>query len=358
MKNLFLTWKFLNNLPMEYYLSLASWHLVAILGGLALLGGIGLHHLLGYVAGWYRIGGKNSKMMAFPTQWVLMGYLVGMVTFYMVGVRAHSLVQFSLSGGGQKDPTPVYIGQQVLAPAFDNSQKTRIQTEFTRNEVELALYDSPATDLRAAYSSRSMELVRVENPAASRMLAAMALNWLADPEQAPPAWYTPPEPQPGSENLFPLQPFLASLITDVGDEVLLPRKDWEHMVGQKMQTLVTAPILLANIRYYAWGGAALFTFALLNYLFLLNRWKKWVITRQHRKKESKTESGFSAKDKPKPTPPEDEPTDKAVVESMGAGVYYQSIQNEEDWEGGGGEKRDGSPGKDTKTPPSRKKPKK
>ncbi|MDH4120176.1 MAG: hypothetical protein OEV94_00505 [Deltaproteobacteria bacterium] len=276
--------RFLFMQPLSHYLVLDPWHQLLVLGVLAALAGVGVHHLLGWVAGWYKVSGSHSYLLALSTQWLLVAWVVLLAASYEVGWRSPLLVDYAILPPGEvTDQVSSKVGERLLAPALDKNPRMMDQgSRFTRVQLDIALHDLAPDTYRQALGEAADGLAYGPSADGVTVMAAMALHWVSRPGQTPPPWYKYSEPEM-AEGDFPMADFLAALAKEIPRDEVLTRAEWEYVTGKNFLLLVEKPLLVGYLRYYAATSAVLVTLLLMLYLSNAARVKRWLRRRAERR---------------------------------------------------------------------------
>ena len=117
MENTLLVWQFLLEYPVTPWLAPISWHLLGVFFLLALLGGVGIHHLLSKNFGMYRVHDKQDPVLAIASLIVIWASMLVMLSSYVVGTHSETMVR-----GALRDPAAQAsagrIGQILMEPLF------------------------------------------------------------------------------------------------------------------------------------------------------------------------------------------------------------------------------------------------
>ena len=228
MENTVLTWRFLLETTSNPLVVPVSWHLVAVLAVLGVLGGLGLQHLFQIRFRFYEVHGKNDPVVAYISLVVLWGALFVMLSSYVVATHGEKLIQENLRTPTAQ-ATASRLGQILFLPVFgpppedttNVSPGSRAQLEHLLDEVSPETYrsfyqqiigetHSEISKLDAAKNSevekglpppRSAAEVLPEGPPVdhnniekgepSLFLIALALAWVTDPDQVLPESLAP-----------------------------------------------------------------------------------------------------------------------------------------------------------------------
>ena len=112
-----LAWRFLLDHQGAPYLVPLPGHLLAVLLVLGLLTAIGLHHLIGYTYGFYRVGRKISVTLAFPSFVMMLASVLVLLCAYALGTTGSHIVWSALASPEARVVAQP-IGARLLAPAL------------------------------------------------------------------------------------------------------------------------------------------------------------------------------------------------------------------------------------------------
>jgi hypothetical protein len=255
-----LLWQFLRAQPTLQYVSLASWHLLAVLVVLGVLSAFGLHFLVGHVFGFYRRKERLVRWVSLPTLLVLLVSLQALLGAYLLGVRSEALVHANLTTGVAEQ-----LGKVLLEPAFQGALLLNVPADQVNKDVlKNALHTSPELDYRNQLAARLLppdELQRAMQgtapPLGADVLVQIGLHWVTESHAS---WFGS-EPAPAaagnggagadagaaggdkSGGAFFLPDFLISLVDELPAGTVLPRVDWEHVAGTRYVENVLRPLM-------------------------------------------------------------------------------------------------------------------
>lgn len=302
-----LIWRFLRVQPLENFLGLLPWHLIAVLAGLGLLGGFGLHFLIGYVFRFYRRGPRLAWWLSSPSLIVMLLLVEVLLGAYLLGSRAGALVSVNVT-----EDLSDRMGRLLLQPVFGDPQITALQaSEVGQGVLVTTLASAAGAEYRASLQALIVPPGVIssqgngEGAPAQRILLQVGLRWVTAPHRT---WLSPLRPHgnssggagdsgeqslPGSDesvgsggaaatddsgdsnakmadDIF-LPDYLASLIGELPPQAELPREDWEHVAGVRFVEGVLEPLMVEYLSYLSIALASLSGLLALLYLYLLRK---------------------------------------------------------------------------------------
>lgn len=294
-----LIWRFLQAQPLENFLGLLPWHLMAVLAGMGILGGFGVHFLIGYVFHFYRRGARLAWWLSAPSLIVIMLLMQVLLGAYLLGSRAGSLVSANLT-----EDLSDRMGRLLLQPMFGNPRITALQTsEVGQGVLVTTLARSTGAEYRASLQALIVPPGEIssqgngEGASADRILLQVGLRWVTAPHRT---WFSPLHPAGntpmtgdlpattgdpvdsedssksgdfttnGADDIF-LPDFLASLISELPPQAELSREDWEHVAGTRYVEGVLEPVMVEYLSYLSIALASLSGLLALLYLYLLRK---------------------------------------------------------------------------------------
>ncbi len=152
-----LAWRFLLNHQAAPYLVPLPGHLLALLFLLGLLAAVGAHHLVGYTYGFYRVAGRPSRVLAFPSLLLLLVSMQVLLAAYLLATTGPGLVRATF-----KTPwaaaTSRPIGGHLLSPAFHRlASEPGQQKEVDRLALGAALLTFSGEELQQGFQERLEE---------------------------------------------------------------------------------------------------------------------------------------------------------------------------------------------------------
>lgn len=294
-----LIWRFLQAQPLENFLGLLPWHLMAVLAGMGILGGFGVHFLIGYVFRFYRRGARLTWWLSAPSLIVMLVLVQVLLGAYLLGSRAGALVSTNLT-----EDISDRMGRLLLQPMFGNPRIAALQTSEVGQGVLVAtLARSTGAEYRASLQALIVPPGEIssqgngEGAYADRILLQVGLRWVTAPHRT---WLSPLHPAGntpmtgdlpattgdpvdtedssksgdfttnGADDIF-LPDFLASLISELPPQAELSREDWEHVAGTRYVEGVLEPVMVEYLSYLSIALASLSGLLALLYLYLLRK---------------------------------------------------------------------------------------
>ena len=303
MENLALVWRFIVNHPQTGYLFPISWHLMVVLAVLGLLAAAGLHHVIGYTYGFYRLGERFAAWLALPTLVVLTVTMAVLLGAYLAAANAQELVRQAVASRAGTLATE-RIGFALINPAFTQTELdagseegiTRgalsqalagipDETLFEQVAQELSLLGRGATlvsELRPAEEGAPMANSPVEAPPRpAPELVALAQAWADEPVQG-----GGPEGHAGTAAEGSLLPLLLELISEISVGTPLTAEEWAGVAGHRFVGQVLVPEMLWQVRNLALIGIFLTVAGNLLYFYLVNLAKQWARRRLNAKRRA------------------------------------------------------------------------
>lgn len=303
MESFYLAWRFVLDHPATPYLVPVPWHLLAVLIVLGLLAAAGLHHLLGYTYGFYRVPAGIAPWLALPSLAVLLVSVQVLLGIYLLTALAPDVARFALNAPAAKS-SAAQIGNMLLSPAY--GRQTAGEPEgggINKAGLRRALYAYSQKELRDGFRKQlqaaqaQLEGASITAPegasatapqgaAASPELLLLALRWAAeDHEDWPPG--TEEEAARaldsgggGAGTAADAKPVLSlyilSLVAEIGGDLDMARTDWAHVAGNRFIQRVLGPLMVWQVRYLALMLLALLVAADLAAFFLLAQLKSAV----------------------------------------------------------------------------------
>ena len=287
--------RFLQAQPLENFLGLLPWHLMAVLAGMGILGGFGVHFLIGYVFRFYRRGARLVWWLSTPSLIVMLVLVQVLLGAYLLGSRAGALVSANLT-----EDLSNRMGRLLFQPMFGNPRITALQTsEVGQGVLVTTLAGSTGAEYRASLQALIVPPGAIssqgngEGSPADRILLQVGLRWVTAPHRT---WLSPLRPHgksagvagnsaPGNDSatadfsdssakaaddIF-LPDFLASLISELPPQAELSREDWEHVAGTRYVEGVLEPVMVEYLSYLSIALASLSGLLALLYLYLLRK---------------------------------------------------------------------------------------
>lgn len=273
-----LLWRFLQLQPWMQWVTLVSWHLLAVLFVLGVLSAFGLHFLVGHVFGFYRRKGRLTRWVAWPTAVVYLVSVQALLAAYLLGVQAPELVRANLTG-----EVTTQLGRQLLAPAFKRPVlAAQPSADVAKAALTTALHTYSELDYRSALVAEQVPLSQFRpgadgeaGPRGPDVLVQIGLRWVTAPHST---WMGPERRLKAGasqgEQPFFLPDFLVSLVDELPSGTVLPRLDWEHVAGTRFVEGVLRPLVEEYLVYLAGFAAALVLLIDLVYFLLMGRLKR------------------------------------------------------------------------------------
>ncbi len=303
MENLTLVWRFIPNHPQTGYLFPISWHLMVVLAVLSLLAAAGLHHVIGYTYGFYRLGERFAAWLALPTLVVLTVTMAVLLGAYLAAANAQELVRQAVASRAGTLAAE-RIGFALINPAFTQTELdagseegiTRgalsqalvsipVETLFEQVAQELSLLGRRATlvsEVRPAEEGAPMANSPVEKPPRTAPeLVGLAQAWAAAPLQG-----GAPKGHSGTAGEGSLAPLLLEFISEISVGTPLTAEEWASVAGHRFVGQELVPEMLWQVRNLALIGIILVVAGNLLYFYLVNLAKQWARRRLNAKRRA------------------------------------------------------------------------
>jgi hypothetical protein len=290
LESLSLAWRLIGAFPIQRYLQLLPWHFTAVLIGLAVLAGFGLHHLIGFSFRFYNAGGRHRPLLAFTTLVVLEFSVLALLLAYVLRTQSAELIRPALTPENAVQPASV-LGSILLDPAMRDDEladathvakaklaEVIVATDDEDYRGDLAKFlISPSQLVLTPKAPETTEAAATTTPKTppdgepaheftrrddliSAILVQIGLRWILDPNQTWPEAMPAGTGSTAAQNLR-LPEFALALVDEIQDDAVLDRLDWEHVAGTRFVQVVLEPALLELVGRWA-GLLALGVFAL------------------------------------------------------------------------------------------------
>ncbi len=303
MENLTLVWRFLVNHPQTGYLFPISWHLMVVLAVLGLLAAAGLHHVIGYTYGFYRLGERFAAWLALPSLVVLTVTVAVLLGAYLAAANAQELVRQAVASRAGTLAAEK-IGFALINPAFTQTElDAGSEGGITRGALSQALVSMPVETLLeqvahelsllgrgatlvsearpADEGEPTVEFPVEEPPRPALELVRLAQTWAGDPAQGGGA-----DGHPGTVEEGSLSRLLLELISEISVGTPLTAEEWASVAGHRFVGQVLVPEMLWQVRNLAVLGIILVFAGNLLYFYLLNLAKQWARNRLNAKRRA------------------------------------------------------------------------
>jgi len=303
MENLALVWRFIVNHPQTGYLFPISWHLMVVLTVLGLLAAAGLHHVIGYTYGFYRLGERFAGWLALPTLVVLTVTMAVLLGAYLAAANAQELVRQAVASRAGTLAAE-RIGFALINPAFTQTELDAGSEEgITRGALSQALVSIPdetlfeqvaqelsllvqratlVSEVRPVEEGAPMANSPVEEPPRpAPELVGLAQAWAGDPVQG-----DAPKGHAGTVAEGSLLQLLLELISEISVGTPLTAEEWASVAGHRFMGQVLVPEMLWQVRNLALIGIILAVAGNLLYFYLVNLAKQWARRRLNAKRRA------------------------------------------------------------------------
>ena len=207
MENTALVWQYLFDHPVTPWVVPIPWHLLGVLMVLAILSGLGIHHILSERYGMYRVHDKQDRVMATVGLLVLVASMLVLVTAYAVAANGDRLVANSLRSPSAQ-VTAGRIGQILMEPIFGPPEVDLTGGQpGTRGQLQDLLLAVPPSEYRKT-AQRYLDITRTE------------LAKVSEAEPKPAEKGLPPPREPGES--LPAEPPMTSLEDQKEEAPALP----------------------------------------------------------------------------------------------------------------------------------------
>lgn len=266
----------------EAWLALLPWHLVVLLGLLAILAAFGLHFLFGHVFRFYWRNGRRRYWISLPSLVMCLASLLVLLVSYLIWMNAPALIHQNLQAAdGQQNAERV--GTLLLEPAYKHPVfKTVEGDEVLKADLLMALEASTDHEYRRALRVHQVDPLVLEpgSKPAGFLLEQLVLSWTLNPDPySIPfvedwlAYYRPDSNAMGAEDDDRLPQLLQRLLGQGQEDVVLPRKEWAYVLGTTFNQSILGPVLLEYFNLCAMVLVAAVLLVNGIYLFLMS-WLK------------------------------------------------------------------------------------